>query len=163
MNAASQVTSSKNPIWWGLTIAIVAIAGAASYRLVVDDGAFSFSGGADGFKLISEAKDNLNTATSELTDLKEQLQAKEAALKVRESELGARQAEIERLLALLDKLATSAPASPNLVAARAQLDRLKATPASRPTPTVDWAKFAAATGRLDSAHSALAKLPRQQK
>jgi chromosome segregation ATPase len=152
--------SSKNPIWWGLAIAIVAIAGAASYRLARGQGAFEFQGNSEGFKLISEAQASVSSATNELNELRKQIEAKDASLKQVATDLAAREAEIQRLLLQLEQAGRNAPPSPDVQSLNVRIARLKATDArsAAPVPKIDWSKYESATRSLDSAHSALSKV-----
>jgi Skp family chaperone for outer membrane proteins len=163
---ADKQGGAGNPIWWGLAIAIVAIAAAASYRLAVSDGGFIFSGSAEGFKLISEAKAELTTATAELDDLRRQIEAKDAALKKVAADLTDRESQIQRLLAQLEQATHAAAPSPAVQAANDQLAQLRAAGASsaaQSSPTVDWSKYTTATARINSANTALSKIAPQKK
>lgn len=153
--------SATNPIWWGLAIAIVVIAGAASYRLVRGQGAFEFSGTTEGFKLISEAQAHVSSATNELNELRKQIEAKDASLKQVAADLAAREAEIKRLLNQLEQAGRDSPPSPAVHSINAEIARLRVIDARpvAPAPRIDWTKYESATRSLDAAHSALSKVP----
>lgn len=166
MSATTEPGKSGNPIWWGLAIAIVALAAAAAWRLATDNDAFKFRAGADGFELITQAKADLSAATGELDELRRQIEAKDAALKKVATDLTEREGQIQKLLAQLDQASKSAAPSPAVQAANEQLARLRASAASSAVsaaPAVDWSKYKTATARIDKANSALAKIAATKK
>lgn len=161
MSATQDNGKRGNPIWWGLTIAIVVLAGAASFRLLKSSGDFELTGSGDGFKLISEARANMSSATNELDQLRQQIEAKDAALRKVAADLATREADIQKLLAQLDQATKSATASPAVQSVNEQLARLRATSIATvaQTPKVEWNRYDTATRNLNAANSALAKLP----
>lgn len=148
-----------NPIWWGLTVAIVIIAGAASFRLVQSRGGFEFSGTSEGFKLVADAQISVSSARSELDELRAQINAKDESLKKVAADLTARENEIQRLLAQLEQASKTAAASPAAQSVSQSLARLRATPATTvaQTPKVDWSRYDAASRNLSAADTALQK------
>jgi hypothetical protein len=162
MNApAPAATTGTNPIWWGLTIAIVVLAAAAGFRLLKSSGDFEFSGSGDGFKLIAEARANVASATTDLDELRRQIQAKDEALKKVAADLTSREGEIQKLLAQLETANKQAAATPAGQAVTDGIARLRANSAASitATPRIEWNRYESATRHLDAANSALARLP----
>jgi septal ring factor EnvC (AmiA/AmiB activator) len=159
--AANAPSTGTNPIWWGLTVAIVVASVAASYRVLTTDGNILVSANDKGLSInVQKAAEQVRQAGDELDALRSEIQAKDAALKKVASDLSSRETEIQKLLTQLEAASKSAGQSAAVAQVNQDLARLRATEVATVanTPKVDWNRYEVANKNLSAAKASLAKV-----
>src|SRR6185436_12908456 len=119
----------KQPLWWGLAVAMVILSLAVAYKIVKSDGQVDFEGGLDGIQVkVSQAQKTIASAQQEVTAAEKQLDERDAALKAREQALSEREGKLQELIATLDRNQPQATPRTAMSPARAELEKLRAAP-----------------------------------
>ncbi len=159
--AANAPSTGINPIWWGLTVAIVVASVAASYRVLTTDGNILVSANDKGLSInVQKAAEQVRQAGDELDALRKEILAKDEALKKVAFDLSSREAEIQKLLAQLESASKSAGQSAAVAQVNQDLAKLRAREVATvaDAPKVDWNRYEVANKNLSAAKASLAKV-----
>jgi hypothetical protein len=123
---------------YALALSVLAVAGAAAYRVAAFRDPLSFGIGADGVNVkIGQARTELTQASTQLKALQGRLDAEAGALAQAEAQLREKDAEVRKLLAELQSLAKRADAGPGLRAIAPRISSLAQAPATASTPAAE--------------------------
>lgn len=128
-------TSDRRVLFYAISAAVLILAGAVAYRIVMTEGDLDFAGGKDGLSVkitqiseaertIESAKEELKAAQEQLAQAQKQLADRNAAFSQAEKDLKDREQRIQQLLQQLEP-SVHKPSATELSNVRAELKKIQ--------------------------------------